>query len=467
MVTSDDSNNEFSFNPLRTRLQGELIEPQDDGYDEARSVWNAMIDKHPAAIAKCSGVADVITAVNFARQNDILLSVKGGGHHVSGSAVCDGGLTIDLSTMNGIWVDPESKTALAQAGATWGEVDHETQQFGLATVGGQDPNIGVAGMTLGGGIGWLSRKYGLTIDNLLEAKVVTAEGTYVTANDNTNPELFWALRGGGGNFGVVTSFKFRLHEVGPDVLAGSLIYPVEDAPKVARYYRDFMEEAPRELRTLYGLLVLGEESYLPEQLHNRRVAIIISLYAGDPSDGYDALNPLREFGQPISDSITERPYTEFQRAGMSDEPYRVYLRSQYLERLSDEVIEMIVDYSKEAPSWGSTVFISHRGGAETEPTPEATAYPHRRDAFHVLIESRWDDPAADFENKEWVREFYRALAPHTFGGPAMNFLTYDESEDRVRSAYGDNYPRLVDVKHRWDPENLFRMNQNIKPSKSG
>jgi len=464
MVTPEESTTDSQFDTLRARVRGDLLEPHDDEYEEARQVWNAMVDKHPAAIVRCSGVADVITCVDYARDDDVLLSVKGGGHHVSGSAICDGGLTIDLSRMNGIWIDPESKTARVQAGATWGDVDHETQQFGLATVGGQDPNIGVAGMTLGGGIGWLSRRYGLTVDNLLEVEMVTAQGEFVTANESTHPELFWALRGGGGNFGVVTSFEFQLHDFGPTVLAGSLIYPSEDAIDVARNYRDVMEDAPRELRTLFGLMVLGEESYLPEHLHNRPVAIVISLYAGDPSDGYPIVEPLREFGEPVIDSIKERPYKEFQQAGTSDEPYRVYLRSQYLEQLPEEALEIIVNYFDDAPSWDSSVFISHRGGAETAKPPDVTAYPHRREAFHVLIESRWDDAAADFENMEWVSEFHRALAPHTTGGPAMNFLTSDEPEERVRSAYGENYSKLVAIKDQWDPGNLFRMNQNIPPS---
>lgn len=423
-----------------------------------------MIDRHPAAIAKCTGVADVKTCVDYVRENNVRFSVKSGGHHVSGTAVCDDGLVIDLSDMDGVWVNHHEKTVRVQGGATWGDVDHETQAFGLATVGGQDPNIGVAGMTLGGGVGWLSRKYGLTIDNLLEVDIVTADGDVVTANKSTNPNLFWALRGGGGNFGIATSFKYRLHDVGPEVLAGSLIHPVENAAEVMRFYEEYMNQAPNEVRTLYGIMVLGEESYLPEKLHNQRVAIVISLYAGHPDDGYAELAPLREFGEPIIDSVQTRPYKEFQRAGTSDEPWRVYLKSQYLQHLPTEAIDVIVENAREAPSWESTVFISHRGGAETEPETNATAYPHRHDAFHVLIEARWEDPAADFEHKEWVREFHRKLKPYTTGEAAMNFLTCDEPQERVRAAYGKNYDRLVAVKNEWDPENLFRANQNIPPT---
>lgn len=423
-----------------------------------------MIDKHPAVIAKCAGVADVISCVDFARENDLLLSVKGGGHHVAGTAVCDGGLMIDLSEMNGIWVDNQSKIARTQSGATWGEVDHETQEFGLATVGGQDPNIGVAGMTLGGGIGWLSRKYGLTIDNLLEVDLVTADGRFLTASDENHPDLFWALRGGGGNFGVVTSFKFELHTVGPNVLAGSLIHPIERTDEIAKFYNDFAADAPDELRTLFGIMVLGDGSHLPRELHNERVAIIVNLHAGDPEQAAEDLAPLREFGEPIIDSIRKRPYKEFQRAGTSEEKWRTYLRSQYLDELTPDIIDILTEYSANIPSKESTVFISHRGGAETRPAKDATAYPHRRESFHVLIEARWEDPGKDSEHLVWVQEFHQALHPYTIDGPAMNFLTEDEPEERVKASYGQNYERLVDVKTEWDPNNIFQMNQNIKPS---
>lgn len=463
-MSTSNSLTETQIEELRDALRGRLLEPGHDGYDQARQLWNRLIDKHPGAIAKCTGTADVIECVNFVRERNIQFSVKSGGHHVSGTAVCDDGLVIDLSAMNGVHVNLDEETVRVQGGATWGDVDHETQAFGLATVGGQDPNIGVAGQTLGGGIGWLSRRYGLTIDNLLEVDVVTANGNLVTASENENPNLFWALRGGGGNFGVATSFKFELHEVGPEVLAGSLIHPFEDAAEVAAYYEDYMEEASDNVRTLFGILVLGEESYLPAELHNQRVAIVVSLYAGDPDEGREELAPLRDFGDPITDSIKTRPYTAFQRAGTSDEPWRVYLRSQYLEALPQEAIDVIIEYSEDMPSWGSSVFLSHRGGAETLPSRSATAYSHRHDAFHILIEARWEDPAADFEHKEWVHQFHRALQPYTTGEAAMNFLTKDELEGRVRAAYGENYDRLVEIKNEWDPENLFRMNQNIKPT---
>ena len=452
------------YRELRDQLLGKVLEPGDEEYDGARTIWNAMIDKYPAVIVKCSGATDVSTAVNYARDNDLLLAVKGGGHHVAGTAVCDDGLVIDLSAMNSVRVDPDEKTVRVQAGATWGEVDHETQGFGLATVGGQDPNIGIAGMTLGGGVGWLSRKYGLTIDNLIEVDLVTADGCLVTASESKNSGLFWALRGGGGNFGVATSFKYQLHEVGPDILAGSLIYPAEQAADVAQFYNEFMTEAPNEVRTLFGIMVLGTASYLPEELHNERATIVVSFYAGDPEDGFEVLEPLRECGEPIVDSIRKRPYKKFQRAGTSAEKWRTYLRSQYLEHLSQDAIATIIDIMDDVPSSESTVFISHRGGAEAEPAVDATAYPNRNQAYHALIEARWEDPARDEEHIEWVRQFQNSLHPFTTGEVAMNFLTDDESEDRVRASYGPNYDRLIEVKREWDSENLFRMNQNIEPT---
>jgi FAD/FMN-containing dehydrogenase len=448
---------------LPDRVRGEVLFPGDDAFDEARQVWNARIDREPAAILRASGTADVMAAVDVARTIDRPVSVKGGGHHVSGSAVCDGGLMIDLSGMNGVRVDPEAATARVGAGATWGEVDHETQAFGLAVPGGQDPNIGVAGLTLGGGVGWLSPKYGLTCDNLLSADVVTADGELVRASESEHPELFWALRGGGGNFGIVTSLEFRLHEVGPEIFAGSLIYPFERTAEVARQYREFMRDAPREVRLLFGCMELPAVPYYPESVHNTRVAMLIAFYAGPPEEGREVLAPLRGHDDIIMDSLRGRPYTNFQQAGDSQGSMRTYLRSQYVETVSDGLVETITEYATDAPSAGATVFVSPWVGAETDPATDATAYPHRDPAHHVLVEARWEDASRDGEHVDWVREFHDALAPYTTGDVEMNFLTDDESGDRVRRAYGANHDRLVEVKTRWDPDNLFRMNQNIEP----
>ena len=451
-----------AFETLDDRLRGELLRPGDDGYDEARTLWNARIDRTPAVIARCTGAADVIAAVGAAREHDPRLAGKGGGHHVSGAAVCDDGLVIDLGPMDGVRVDPDAKTARVQAGATWADVDHETGAFGLAVPGGQDPNIGVAGLTLGGGVGWLSRKYGLTSDNLLSADVVTADGELVHASEEEHPELFWALRGGGGNFGVVTSFEFQLYEV-EEVFAGSLIYPHEEFHAVARSYREFVADAPPEARLLFGSMVLPAKPVFPEAVRDSRVAIVIACYVGSPEEGERVLAPLRERGDPHMDSLRRRPYTAFQRAGDSGGSMRTDLRSQYLATLPDGAIETMAEYAEAAPSAGATVFVSPRGGAETDPPSDATAYPHRDAAHHLLIEARWDACERDDEHVAWVREFHEAVRPYTTGAAAMNFLTDGEGRDRIRAAYGDNYDRLAEIKAEWDPENLFCGNQNVEP----
>ena len=451
----------MDFHSLRDRLRGTLLTPGEAGYDDARTLWNAMVDRRPAAIARCAGVADVIAAVNAAREGDIPLSVKAGGHHVSGSAICEDGLVIDLGEMNGIRVDPGTKRVRVQAGATWGELDHETQAFGLAVPGGQDPNIGVAGLTLGGGVGWLSPKYGLTCDNLLSADVVTADGTLVRASEDENPDLFWALRGGGGNVGVVTSFEFQLHEVGPEVFAGAFVYPHEEIPAVLQCYREFMADAPREVRLLFGSMALPPASVYPEEMHGTRVAMLIAFYAGPPEDGEQVLAPLRECGDPLADSLRPRTYTGFQQAGGSEGALRTDLRSQYLATVPEAAARTILEYADDAPSAGATVFLSPWVGAETDPVSDATAYPHREPAHHLLIEARWEDPAEDDEHTTWVREFHEAMEPYTTGDVELNFLTSDESERRRRAAYGENYERLCEIKAEWDPDSLFRMHQNV------
>ena len=448
---------------LRETLRGTVLEPGQEGYDEARRVWNATIDHRPDIIAQPTGTADVLAAVNIAVEYDLALSVKGGGHHVSGTAIPDEGLLLDLGEMDAVDVDPDGQIARVQAGATWGDVDHETQAFGLAVPGGQDPNIGVAGLTLGGGVGWLSRKHGLTCDNLRAIELVTAEGTLVRASETEHADLFWGLRGGGGRFGVVTTFEYRLHEVGPEILAGSLAHPLADAPAVMRHYREFMADAPPEVRVLFGIMALPPASHFPEERHGERSVMLVVCYAGPPEEGRPVLEPLRSFGNPFADSIQPRTYKQFQRAGESRGSVRTYLRSQYLDSLTDDAIDTIRTHGTDGPSSGTTIFVSPRGGAETEPAADATAYPHRDAAHHILVEARWEDPAADDEHIEWVREFHRALAPYTTGDVAMNFLTEDEPDARRRAAYGANYERLRRLQREWDPDGRFRMTQTIEP----
>jgi len=450
-----------SLGDLDERTRGPLL-TGDDSYDGARTVWNARVDSEPAAVLRCTGVADVRAGIDVARQRGLPLSIKGGGHHVSGSAVQDGALTLDLGPMDGVRVDPDRRTARVGPGATWGDVDHETTAFGLAVPGGQDPNIGVPGLTLGGGVGWLSRKHGLTCDNLLSADVVTAEGELVHASADEHPDLFWALRGGGGGFGVVTSFEFRLHPV-DTVFAGSLIHPFDRAGDLFRRYRAFMTDAPREVRLLYGSMVLPAADYFPESVHGERVAILIACYAGPTSEGERVLEPLREYGDPLMDSLRERSYTAFQSAGESRGTARTHLRSQYLATVPDEAIETVVERTAAAPSEGATVFVSPRGGAETDPSADATAYPHRDATHHLLIEARWDDPARDDDHVAWVDRFHEAMTPYTTGAAAMNFLPADEPDERVRAAYGENYERLVELKTAWDPTNLFDNPHTVEP----
>jgi len=458
-----DASTPTAADQLRDRVRGAVLEPGDPGYDEARSVWNARIDRRPRAVLRCRGAADVVAGVEIAGERDLPVSVKGGGHHVSGSAVVEDGLTLDMAAMDWVRVDPEGRTATVGPGATWGQVDRETQAFGLAVPGGQDPNIGVAGLTLGGGVGWLSRKYGLTCDNLRQADVVTADGDLIRASETEHEELFWALRGAGGAFGVVTAFEFDLHAVGPEVLAGSLIYPPGETASVARRYRAFVSDAPREVRLLFGSMVLPDASVYPAAVRGERVAIVVTCYAGPPAEGRPILAPLRAFGDPVMDSIRPRAYADFQRAGDSEGSMRTFLRSQYAESLSDGGIETITEHAGAAPSAGATVFVSPRSGAETDLPTDATAYPHREDAHHVLVEARWTDPDRDDEHVAWVRRFHDALSPYTTGEVAANFLTDDERPSRARAAYGENAERLRRLKAAWDPERRFAAGAPIEP----
>lgn len=440
---------------LADRARGALLRPGDDGYAAARRIWNARIDREPAAILRCRGAADVVAGVTAARAEGLDLSVKGGGHHVSGSAIVADGLVLDCAPMDWVTVDPDARTARVGPGATWGDVDAETQAHGLAVPGGQDPNIGVAGLTLGGGVGWLSPTHGCTCDNLRRAQVVTADGRVVPASDDDNPALFWALRGGGGRVGVVTEFVFDLHPVGPEITAGSLVYPAAQTATAARYYRDFEAEAPPEVRLLYGSMVLPDSSYYPPPARGERVAILMAFYPGPPAAAEPVLAPLRERGDPLMDSIQGRRYRDWQRAGDSEGSLRTDLRSQYLDELSDGAIETIVEHAREAPSAGATIFCSPRRGAEIEPPVDETAYPHREHCHHVLVEARWSEPALDEAHVGWVRAVHEALAAHTTGDASANFLTDDELGSRREAAFGENCDRLAAIEAEWDPENLF------------
>lgn len=459
--------NETAVEEFTSGVRGTVIRPGDAAYDEARAVWNGLIDKRPAFVVRCAGVADVIAAVTFAREHDLPLSVRGGGHNVAGSAVVDDGLVVDLSEMNGVRVDPDARTVRAEGGATWADVDRETQAFGLATPGGVISDTGIGGLTLGGGFGHLTRKYGLSSDNLVSVDVVTADGELLTASEDAHEDLFWAVRGGGGNFGVVTSFEYRLHEVGPEVMAVLVFHPGDRAAEGLRFYREFLRDAPDEVSALAFYAWIPEDEEFPAEAHGEPALVFLANYAGGVEAGEAALRPLRAFAEPIADFSGPMPYTELQ--SMLDAEYpdgrRYYWKSINLGSLDDEVIDRIVEWAEKCPSKLSTVDVWGLGGAVADADPDATAFPSREVPFLLNPEANWDDPAADDENIAWVREFVADMREFSPGGLYVNFPGFgEEGEDLVRAVYGDHYDRLVAVKNEYDPENLFRSNQNVKPT---
>jgi FAD/FMN-containing dehydrogenase len=451
---------------LRQVIAGEVICQGDPAYDEARRVWNGAIDRSPAMIMRCAGVPDVVATVRFARDRDLLVSVRGGGHGVGGHAVCDGGLVIDLSPMKAIEVEPSRRTARAEAGVLWGELDRETQAFGLATTGGVVTHTGIAGLTLGGGIGWLMRKHGATVDNLLSAEVVTSEGDVVTASAEEHPDLFWAIRGGGGNFGIVTSFEYRLHAVGPQVLGGPIFHALDDAPELLRFYRGYIADAPDELSTIFNLRRAPSLPLIPPELHGRPVAMVVVCHAGTLAEGEAVLRPLRAFGSPIVDAIVARPYTELQSMFDATVPHgwHYYWKSSELPPLSESAIETLVEHAAAQTSRLSYCITFHLGGAVSRVGDEETAFSQRDAAHTVNINAVWTPDDRESERHvEWARRFHAALDAFACGRVYVNFLG-DEGASRVRSAYGDEkYARLTALKEKWDPSNFFRHNQNIEP----
>lgn len=445
---------------LKQNFRGQLLAPADSGYDEARKVWNGMIDKRPAIIACCTGVADVIQCVNFARANNLLLAVRGGGHNLSGNAVCDAGLVIDLSRMKSIRVDPTRRTARAEPGLIWREFDRETQVFGLATTGGQISSTGIAGLTLGGGWGYLARRFGLTSDNLLSVDLVTANGEFLTASAAENPDLFWGLRGGGGNFGVVTSFEYQLHPVG-QVLAGIVAYPLQKAREVLKLYRDFTTAAPDEMASGIVLITLPDGT---------AVVGVVACFIGQPTEGERLLKPLRVFCAPLLDSIGLIPYTAAQQLidGFYPSGLQNYWKSSFLKEVSDDAMDIIVAYCAERPTPTCHGLIEHQlGGAVRRVDREATAFAHRDVEYSFTSLGVCADPAESAKCTKWAREFWEAMQPCSTGGVYVNYLgrEADEGPERIKAAYSsEKYARLVALKDKYDPTNLFRLNQNIKPS---
>ena len=454
------------FEALRASVHGLVIGPDDEGYDAARRIWNGAIDRRPACVARCSGVADVVEAVRFARERDLLVAVRSGGHGVGGHALCDGGLVIDLSQMKGIRVDRAARTARAEAGVLWGELDRETQLYGLATVGGIVTHTGIAGLTLGGGIGWLMRKYGATVDNLLSADLVTAEGKVVTASEECNADLFWGIRGGGGNFGIATSFEYRLHPVGPIVLAGPIFHPLERANEVLRFYREFAAAAPDELTTIFELSVAQPLPFLPAEVHGKPIVMVGACYAGAPQEGLEVVRPLKEFGNPIADLLEPKPYLALQ--SMFDpfvtHGWHRYWKSVELPPLTDDAIETLVEHASAQTSPKSYCVVFQLGGAVNRVGAGETAYSQRDAVHNVNINAVWteDDPEPE-RHIAWACDFFDAMQPHASGRVYLNFLG-DEGTERVRAAYGaETYRRLAELKRTYDPTNLFRLNQNIEP----
>ncbi len=450
---------------LARQFRGELIRRGDPTYDGARRVWNGVIDRYPALIARCTGVADVLAAVRFARERELVVAVRGGGHNVAGTAVCDDGVVIDLSPMKAMWVDPVARTARAQPGLLWGEFDHETQPFGLATPGGIVSHTGVSGLTLGGGLGWLMRRYGLTCDNLLSADVVTADGELVRASAEENADLFWGLRGGGGNFGIVTSFQYRLHPVGPTVLAGVILHPAARAREVLDFYRHYIASAPDELMTIVVLRKAPPAPFLPAEIHGQPVVIIGVCYAGPVEEGERVVTPLRRFGEPLADLIQPTPYASHQAMIDATVPHGLgyYWKSEYLPPLSDALIATLTEHAWRVATPASYTAIFHMGGAVGREDPEGSAFEDRRATHAMTIDGVWSDHAASGACIAWARTFWEAVRPYSTGRVYVNFLG-EEGQDRVRQAYGAvKYERLRALKRKYDPTNFFRVNQNIVP----
>lgn len=443
-------------------LRGELLTSESADYDEARTIWNAMIDRRPALIIRCVGAADVMRAVDFARRNELLVAVRGGGHNIAGNAVCDGGLMIDLSPMKSVRVNPEAKRAYVEPGAKLSDFDHEAQAFGLATPVGINSTTGVAGLTLGGGFGWLSRKHGMSVDNLVSADVVTSDAGLVRASAKENADLFWAIRGGGGNFGIVTCFEFQLHPVGPEVLAGLIVFPFEQAKTLLRNYREFVEGIPDNLSVWVVLRKAPPLPFLPLEVHGKEVVAFAIFYAGDATTGERLIGPLRSFGKAHGEHIGPQPYEMWQHAfdPLLTPGARNYWKSHNFSHLSDGALNTVIEYASKLPSPHCEIFIGLIGGQASRVAPDETAYSHRDAKFVLNVHGRWERAEEDPRCISWARDFFNAAAPHAMGGVYVNFLT-EEEVDRIPAAYRPEvWKRLVEVKSKWDPKNLFRMNQH-------
>ena len=451
---------------LRARLQGPVLLPGDPDYEESRTVWNAMIDRKPAAVVRCLGSADVIAGVQFAREHDLLLCIKGGGHNIAGLATADGALMLDLALMRGVWVDPRSKLARAQAGCLIGDVDRETQVHGLAAVLGFVSHTGIAGLTLGGGFGYLTRRWGWTADTVVRMDVVTADGGLVRASRNENPDLFWGLRGGGGNFGVVTGIEYALFPVGPEIVGGLVAWPVSQAPKVLELYRTLAETAPPELTLVALVRPAPPAPWLPKEVHGKPIVAVLACHSGRPEEGEQVVAPIKAFGTPVGDVLVRRPYAQMQALLDATQPKgrRYYWKSEYLPRIEPALCEKIIEHAAQIRSPYSAVILFQIGGALNQLGEEHSPVGNR-DARYVLnITASWENAGDDQANIQWARDAWNAMKGFSTGGTYLNFMTEDEGPDRIMAAFGKGLERLAAIKARWDPQNVFRTNRNIQPA---
>jgi FAD/FMN-containing dehydrogenase len=455
---------ESALSEFRASLRGQLLFPGESAYEEARKIHNAMIDRHPAVIVRCAGVADVMAAVKFARSQGILTSIRGTGHNVAGISLCDDGMVIDLSVMKGIHVNPMARTARVEAGVTWGEINHDLQAFGLAATGGYVGTTGVGGLTLGGGLGWMVRKHGCALDNLRSADVVTAEGELLRASATENPDLFWGIRGGGGNFGIVTSFEFQVHPAGT-VLAGLVLHPLSKGREAMRFWRKYEEGAPEEMSNSIVVFTAAAELPVPDVLRREAIVALGGVWVGPLEEGERVLRPLREYGPPAADIYQRMPYSAAQTMADFLWPKGLfsYWKSSFLKSVSDGAIDTILDFYAKTPSPRTVVVVEHDGDSAWSRVPEdATAFGHRSWPYNMVVTTMWTDPKDSDANIRWTRNFWEAMKPHLAEAAYVNYLG-DVEEEGIRAAYGQKYERLAVLKEKYDPTNFFCMNQNIKP----
>jgi FAD/FMN-containing dehydrogenase len=448
---------------LRAQVRGDVVEPADEGYEQARRVYNAMIDRRPAMIVRCANAGDVVAAVNFARENRLDLAVRGGEHSVPGFGTCDDGLVVDLSRMRGVRVDPRDRSARAEGGATWGDFNAATYGFGLATTGGIISTTGIAGLTLGGGIGYLARGCGLSADNLISADVVTADGSFRVASKDENDDLFWAIRGGGGNFGVVTSFEYRLHPI-KDIYGGPMFFELSDAGKVLRFYREFIADAPEQLGAFPAFQIAPPLPFIPEDRHGDTFLAVVACWAGPLDQGEQALKPFHDVAPVVAEFVGPMPYPALNSAFDALVPpgLQHYWKANFVTELTDEAIEAHLEHGPKVPVVNSTMHIYPINGACHRVAPDATPFAYRDANFATVIAGMWPDPSQNEANIKWVRDYYAATSPHSEEGGYVNFMAGDD-QDRIKANYRGNYERLVDVKRKYDPDNLFHLNQNIRP----